>query len=84
MKSYHGKYIVAESNGAANANRAETGPWEIFTVEEVSAGKIALRSHHGKYLVAESSYEVNANRDTRDSWEVFEVAEFDFHSPKAS
>ena len=75
LKSYHGKYVVAESDGGANANRAERNEWEIFTVEEVSAGKIALRSYHGKYLVAESSYEVNANRDTRDSWEVFEVLE---------
>ena len=76
MKSYHGKYVVAESDGAANANRAERDYWEIFTVEKVSFHKIALRSHHGKYLVAEDSrsgYEVNANRDTRGGPEVFEV-----------
>ena len=79
MKSYHGKYVVAESDGAANANRAERDSWAIFTVEEVSYGAIVLRSHHGKYLVAEDSrsgYEVNANRDTRStgfSPEVFEV-----------
>ena len=76
MQSYHGKYVTAESDGAANANRAERDSWEIFTVEEVSFGRIALRSHHGKYLVAEQSsagYEVNANRDTRGPWESFEV-----------
>ena len=70
LKSYHGKYVVAESDGAANANRAERDSWEIFTVEEVSFGRIALRSHHGKYLVAEDSrsgYEVNANRDKRST-----------------
>merc|ERR1712136_412770 len=73
LKSYHGKYVVAESNGHANANRVNRGPWEIFSVEELKDGSIALKSHHGKYLVAENNYEVNANRNALGPWEKFKV-----------
>ena len=72
LKSFHGKYVVAESNGHANANRVNRGSWEIFSVEELKDG-IALKSHHGKYLVAENNYEVNANRMWKQKWETFKV-----------
>ena len=76
FKSHHGKYVVAESNGAANADRDKRDAWETFTVEEVECDSVALKSFHGKYLVAEDGskgYEVNANRDHRSGWEIFKV-----------
>ena len=71
MKSYHGKYVVAESDGKANANRNHRRGWETFTVEKLGGDKISLKSSHGKYLVAEANYEVNANRAGRGGWETF-------------
>ncbi|MCP4110640.1 MAG: hypothetical protein GY749_34810, partial [Desulfobacteraceae bacterium] len=32
LRSVHGKYVVAESNGDANADRGAIGSWERFTV----------------------------------------------------
>ena len=43
FKSYWGKYLVAETNGALNANRNNAGLWEYFKVIKVK-GKKALRS----------------------------------------
>ena len=77
LKSAHGRYVVAESNGQANANSVKIGPWEIFTVEELEDESIALKSHHGKYLVAENNDEVNANRKRRGPWETFKVLKQD-------
>ena len=75
LKSYHGKYVVAESNGVVNANRAQRQAWETFSVEELGNNKVALRSVHGKYLCAENGggYAINANRDRRNAWEEFTV-----------
>ena len=78
LKSYHGKYVVAENGGggSANANRDDTGPWESFSVEELGGNKVSLKSINNKYLVAEDAstgYEVNANRNARGPWEIFTV-----------
>ena len=76
LGSFHGKYVVAEEDGAANANRNARDMWETFTVEEDGGNRVALKSFHGKYLVAEDSahnYEVNANRLVRGPWEIFTV-----------
>ena len=76
LKSYHGKYVVAESNGAANANRAEKGSWETFIVENLGPNKVSFKSNHGKYLVAEDergNYDINATRDHRGPFEIFTV-----------
>ena len=76
LKSYHGKYLVAESDGAANADRDNRGIWETFTINDLGSSKVSLLSYHGKYLVAEdenAGYEINANRDGRGAWEEFTV-----------
>ena len=69
----HGKYLVAESDGTANANRGAIGPWEKFTLVTHPDGSVSLRSHHGKYLVAESDGRLNANRSAIGPWEKFRV-----------
>ena len=35
FKSHHGKWLVAENNGLLNANRANLGSWEKFTIIKV-------------------------------------------------
>lgn len=69
LQSAHGKYVVAESNGAANANRGAIGPWERWALIRHGDGTVSLRSHHGLYLVAESNGTANANRRAIGPWE---------------
>ena len=58
MKSYHGKYVVAEPNGKANANRGAIGSWEIWTVTFIGDDQVQFKGAHGKYL-AESDGDAN-------------------------
>ena len=62
LKTHHNKYVVAEKNGKANANRDWMRSWEIFSVTFIGANKVHFMGHHGKYLVAERDGTVNANR----------------------
>ena len=79
LKSYHGKYMVAEEKSwycpwcdwEINANRNGIGDHEKFKVEKQSGGKIALKTHHGKYVVAEDNNELNADRTKVGTWERF-------------
>lgn len=83
LKSYHNKFVVAESNGKANANRDKIGEWEKFTL--IRSGNtqdenffcigdiITLKSYHNKYVVAETNGTVNANRDRIGEWEKWTV-----------
>jgi len=73
LKSFHNRYVVAESNGRANANRGGIGPWEKFKVELLGNFKIALKSFHNKYLVSEWFGGANANRVIRGPWEIFTI-----------
>jgi hypothetical protein len=84
LKSCDEKYIVAESNGTANANRDAIGGWERFTI--IRSGNtenenffcigdvISLKSWQNKFIVAESNGAVNANRDKIGSWERWTVS----------
>jgi len=83
LRSYHGKYVVAEADGRANANRDAIGEWEKWTILDPNNpssraiipddGKIALKSFHGKYMVAEANHTVNANRDAIGAWEIWAI-----------
>ena len=76
LKSYFGKYVCAEPDGAANANRINPDLRETFAVEDLGLNRIALKAYNGKYLVAEDENEgfnINSNRDIRRSWEIFTV-----------
>jgi len=83
LRSYHGKYVVAEADGKAKADRTAIGPWEKWTILEPNNpnsrasipddGKIALKSFHGKYLVAEANHTVNANRAAIGPWETWAI-----------
>ena len=84
LKSDHGKYVVAESNGQANVNRSQVAAWEKFYVykcvgEGSMAGKpcIAFKSlAHNKFLVAEPDGTVNCNRNACGPWEKWYGWEF--------
>jgi len=69
LKSWRNKYVVAESDGKANANKDSV---QIWTVVARPGGKIALKGSNGMYLVAERNGEANANRPWARSWETFQ------------
>jgi len=81
LRSYHGKYVVAEVDGKAKADRTAIGPWEKWTILDPNNsgsravipdnGRMALQSVHGKYLVAEADHTVNANRTAIGPWETW-------------
>ena len=73
FKGGYGQYLVAESNGDANANRNVASTWETFTAEDMGNGKYAFKSYHGKYLVAELDGTLNANRNEASTQETFEI-----------
>jgi len=73
LRSVHNRYVVAELNGAANANRSWRRSWEAFKVELLGNYKIALKSHHNRYLVALSNGAANANSVNRGSSESFTI-----------
>lgn len=84
LRSCHGKYVVAESDGSANANRDDIGDWEKFTLYRSGDTQnvnffcigdvISLKSCHGKFVVAESDGNVNANRDQIGGWEKWTIS----------
>ena len=77
------RYITAEPDGSAVADRAILGVWEQFTIvsaEGASTGervtvnsKVGLLSDHNKYLVGEKDGTVNANRIKLGAWEQFQI-----------
>ncbi len=69
LRGAHGDYVVAELNGAANANRPVPFAWETFELIRHSGGLVSLRSYHNKYLVAELNGAANANRTQIGNWE---------------
>jgi len=73
LQSYHGKFVVAETNGDANANSEIMGPGEIFTAKFLRDNLVTFKGAHGKFLVAEPNGKVNANREVSSIWETFEV-----------
>ena len=43
LRTHHGKYVVAESNGDVNADRKIGLSYETFTVKELGGNKIVQR-----------------------------------------
>jgi len=72
LRSWHGKYVVAEANGQANANRDNAGKIGKWKIVPKSGGKFALKGNFGKHLAAEKSGGANANRPWASTWETFE------------
>ena len=62
LKSHHGKWLCAESNGNAVCNRSSAQAWEIHTLEVAGNGKVGLKSCHGKYRSAQSNHTLQWNR----------------------
>lgn len=63
LQALSGHYVVAEGGGggAVNANRAVAGPWEAFTMLDLTGGElvhgdpVALRTANGRFLRAGAS-----------------------------
>ena len=76
LKSNFGKYVVAEPNGDANANRAIASHYETWTLTFVDDYHVQFKSYHGKYLVAEPfTGKVNANRAVASHYETWTVVD---------
>ena len=73
FKSHYGKFIVAESNGDANANRDKSLSWEKFTPIKYSDNVISFKSSHGKFVVCEKDGDVKADREWMRTWEAFHI-----------
>ncbi|MCB1025449.1 MAG: hypothetical protein KDB79_13720, partial [Acidobacteria bacterium] len=84
LKSAHNKFLVAEKDGNANANRPSAGPWETFIIYRVGALSYRGEVRYGqtvtlksvsnvKYLVAEDDGRLNANRPSSGDWEKFRI-----------
>lgn len=73
LRSAHDKFVVAENDGAANANRDKALAWETFVVIDNRDGTISLLTDHNTYLVAEIDGGANANRNKIGAWEKFTV-----------
>lgn len=76
----NGKYVCAESGGAAAliANRTAIGPWETFEKIDLGGGKIALKALiNNKYVCADNSgtSPLIANRTTMGQWETYTLVD---------
>jgi len=60
IRSFHGKFMVAEENGAVNADRSTVDAWETFEIFHNTDGTISLRTHFGHYVAADEHGGVNA------------------------
>ena len=77
LKSYHGKYVVAELDGNANANSHEIGEMETWIVTFIDDDKVTFKSTDQKYLVADPNGNAYANSLEAGDWETFTVAQSD-------
>ncbi|HZH75382.1 MAG TPA: RICIN domain-containing protein, partial [Archangium sp.] len=90
LKTAHGKYVVAEADGSANANGTTLGAsaqWQLIrsgtsqsSTFAADGDTVSLKSvAYNKYAVADTGSIVNANRTSIDTWEKFILG-----SPRAS
>jgi len=76
LRTHHGRFLCAEQDGRAVANRDAAKEWEHFHVcPGYMPGTISLRSHHGKFLCAEPSGSVVCNRVDSKEWESWTVVD---------
>ena len=78
LKSHHGKYLSAQSNGTVMWNRNWILGWEYFDIIQ-KGNKIAIKSVHGKFLSAQPNGTVQWNKDRIGSWEQFEVERINYN-----
>jgi len=73
FKSYHGKFVCAETDFSVVANRDKAAQWETWRAEHVGGNKYNFKSHHGRFLCAEANQTIIANREKAQGWETFEL-----------
>ena len=66
LQAYNKKYVIAEENGKANANKEKYQNSEVFEVTFHGPKKVSLKGYHKKYLAATNVATVNANRTNID------------------
>jgi hypothetical protein len=77
LKTDHGRFVCAESDGRAIADRSEIGGWEMWEFNHVDKDHVTLKSDHDKYLCAEGGGGgvVVANRNEPGPWETWTIVE---------
>ena len=73
LKGAYEKYLAAESDGKANANREEVDNWELFEPIGLGGDKFAFKTHHNTYLVVLADKIFNADAVQAEDKETFEV-----------
>lgn len=75
LRSAHGRYLVAESNGDVAADRTSVGAWEKWTIGcGVPLGqRVSLKTHHGRFVKATPSGELLGDASQALTWEAFEI-----------
>jgi hypothetical protein len=71
--SASGKYMAANSDNTASADRVAADTWERWNYTRLDNGKAVLKSFHGKYLAAQPDGSVWVDRTAIGSWEQFDV-----------
>jgi len=77
LKSVHGKFLSAQSDGGVEWNRDRYGSWERITFEQYGEDSGFLKSYHGKYLAATNKRRLEWNRDWARGWEKFKVYQYE-------
>jgi hypothetical protein len=67
LQSHHKKFVTAEENGKANANREKYQSSEVFEANFYGPNKVNLTGYHKKYLNSKTDGTVNAD-GTNTNW----------------
>lgn len=73
LRSTHGKYVVAEPTGHANANRGKADAWEHWQLISNANNTVSFKSAHGRFLVAEADGRAQADRVKAGAWEQWQL-----------
>jgi hypothetical protein len=81
LMAFNMLYVAADLNASGDANamlvadRTMIGSWEVFNVEHLAGGRIALKASNGLYVSADRNMGglLIANRQEVGEWEQFEM-----------
>jgi len=73
FRTHYGKFVAAEEDGTASADRQLSRASEKFTPMKYSANVMSFKASHGKFLVCEPDGQVKADREFMRTWEAFHV-----------
>lgn len=72
FNKYHNRYLSGTHTGCAEQKEIRSAG-ELFNIEYLDAGKVAIKSCYGFYLSAQPKGSLEFNRTNLDIWEIFEM-----------